>query len=37
MIKIGILNKGLSLKWGHNFGYWYLSKIFYQELNEKWI
>ena len=32
MIKIGILNKGLSLKWGHNFGYWFYLKYFYQEL-----
>ena len=34
MIKIGVLNKGLSLKWGHNFGYWFYLKYFYQELLE---
>ena len=34
MIKIGILNKGLSLKWGHNFGYWFYLKYFHQELLE---
>ena len=33
MIKIGILNKGLILKWGYNFGYWFYLKYFNKELD----
>lgn len=32
MIKIGIINPGTALKWGHNFGYWYFLKYFQKEL-----
>ena len=32
MIKIGILNPGTALRWGHNFGYWYFLKYFQKEL-----
>lgn len=35
MIKIGILNQGISLKWGYNFGYWYFVKYFNKELLDK--
>lgn len=34
MIKIGIVNKGLKLNWGKNFGYWFYVKYFKNELKE---